>query len=117
MKKGQGGGGGKEEERRRGKGTVFYADSSECWKTACSYSRSELVTGLKQNQGKKGQCSLSCNIMLKDWYSSSLQKIVPSKNKGARLCVKLEKKKNYYKRESFGRSVSSQKSHAWEPLD
>lgn len=30
--------------------------------------------------------------MLKDWYSSSLQKIVSSENKGARLCVKLEKK-------------------------
>lgn len=32
--------------------------------------------------------------MLKDWYNSSLQKIVPSENKGAKFYGKVAKEKN-----------------------
>ena len=44
--------------------------------------------------------------MLRNWHSSSLKKIVPSENKGAKvLCKSVEGKKGlYHKRESFGRS-------------
>ena len=44
--------------------------------------------------------------MLRNWHNSSLKKIVPSENKGAKvLCKSVEGKKGlYHKRESFGRS-------------
>lgn len=56
--------------------------------------------------------------MSKNWHNSSLKKIVPSENKGAKIYVRVaeEKKKKglYNKRESFGRSVSSPEPHAWQ---
>lgn len=56
--------------------------------------------------------------MLKDWYNSSLQKIVPSENKGAKFYGKVAKEKNkkdYTIKESF-EDQSLPRSHMSENL-